>query len=239
MIRVCVLVLSAGLALPLAAPANATDGLTGAEAGALIATAMAAAGVAGRARIAPARPLPACGHAPDVTPAARGDWRSVDLRCSDPAWVRRLRTGAQASPTAQGRAAPPAPAMGGALMLTESLARGTVIEPHHLAQASAGAVPAPGLLGDPGSVIGRRLAVHLGAGRIILARHLDQSFLVRAGNAVAIASGAGGISVSMAGEALQDGQRGDRIAVRNTGSGRIIEAIVTGANSVSVAPNMN
>ena len=225
----------------LAAPALAGpgDGVSGQEAQGLVAEAMRAAGVAGAAQIAAARPLPACSHWPEVAPATPGDWRTVDLRCADPAWTRSLRTGA---PVARaGRTAPQdgtPDATGPGFVLRDSLSRGAIVTAEDLAPAPAGSAT-PGQVLEAETLIGRRLAVNLAAGRVILARHLEQRWLIEAGAPVVIASAQPGLSVSMAGEALDNGQRGDRIAVRNTRSGRVIEAEVTGPDSVRVAANMN
>ncbi|PWK60371.1 flagellar basal body P-ring formation chaperone FlgA [Roseicyclus mahoneyensis] len=228
------------LCLPLPARADPGDGVSGAEAQALVAAAMQAARVPGQARIAAARPLPACAHWPEVGPSTPGDWRTVDLRCTAPVWVRTLRTGAPVpASTDPGVEETEPPATGPGLVLRESLARGAVIAAEDLAPAPAGTGSTAGQVTDPDTVVGRRLAVNLAAGRVILARHLEQHWLIAEGTAVAIASGGSGISVTTAGQALQNGQRGDRITVRNAGSGRVIEAIVTGPDSVAVRPNMN
>jgi flagella basal body P-ring formation protein FlgA len=228
---------------PIAAHAAPEDGVSGAEARRLVAEAMARAGVSGTVQIAAARPLPACTHWPAVAPSRPGDWRSVDLRCHAPTWERRLRTGAPLPALTRSVSAAPdsaAPA-GGApvLVLTRSLARGTLIEAHHVTPSDGSVRPAQGRLVDPAVVIGRRLTVNLGAGRPILARHLEQRWLVEEGASVAITSEAAGISVTVAGVALGNGQRGDRIRVRNSRSGRVLEATVTDAENVAVAPNMN
>ncbi len=200
---------------------------------------MQAARVPGEARIAAARPLPACEHWPEVGPSTPGDWRSVDLRCSSPVWVRTLRTGAPVPALSVPDDRTENAATGPGLVLRESLARGAVIEAEDLAPAPAGTGATTGQVMDPDTVIGRRLAVNLAAGRVILARHLEQHWLIAEGTAVAIASGGTGLSVTTAGAALQNGQRGDRIAVRNAASGRVIEATVTGPDTVTVRPNMN
>jgi flagellar basal body P-ring formation protein FlgA len=224
----------------LSALADPADGVSGAEAQAVVAAAMQAARVPGQARIAAARPLPACDHWPEVGPSTPGDWRAVDLRCNAPAWVRTLRTGAPVPAASTADAVIDDPeATGPGLVLRESLARGAVIAAHHLAPAPAGTGAAAGPITDAETLVGRRLAVNLAAGRVILARHLEQDWLIAQGAAVAIASGGTGLSVMTAGQALQNGQRGERIAVRNATSGRVIEAVVTGPDIVTVRPNMN
>lgn len=218
--------------------ADPTDGISGEEARALVTEAMAEAGIAGAVTIAAARPLPACSHSPGIAPTVAGDWRSVDLRCTEPAWVRTLRTAAPRPGTAREVPGPQAMPGSAGFVLTESLARGTVIEARHLAPANVTGTAA-GLVTEADTLLGRRLAVNMSSGRILLARHLEPRWQVTAGAPVVIASGDGGFSVNVAGVALADGQRGDRIAVRNSRSGRVIEAEVTGPDIVRVLPNMN
>lgn len=229
----------AGLAA-LCGPASAGpgDGVSGAEAQMLVEQAMRAGGVPGTLRIAAARPLPACDHWPEVGPATQGDWRSVTLRCDAPVWVRRLRTGAAAPGAIPAPPGAPGPATGPGFVLRDSLARGAVIGAEDLAPAPAGAATAGQVL-EAGTLVGRRLAVNLAAGRVILARHLEQDWMIETGAPVVIVADTPGLSVSMAGEAMGNGQRGERIAVRNTRSGRVIEAEVTGRDSVRVPANMN
>lgn len=224
-----------------AAPALAGpgDGVSGQEAQGLVSQAMRAAGVQGNARIAAARPLPACADWPEVAPATQGDWRTVVLRCTSPAWTRSLRTGAPVARGAGPATGSDAPeATGPGFVLRDSLSRGAIVTAEDIAPAPAGSATAGQVL-EADALIGRRLAVHLAAGRVILARHLEQRWLIAAGDAVVIESARAGLSVSMAGEALDNGQIGDRIAVRNARSGRVIEAEVTGRNVVRVAANMN
>jgi flagella basal body P-ring formation protein FlgA len=225
----------------LAAPALAgpADGVSGQEAQGLVAEAMRAAGVSGGAQIAAARPLPACAHWPEVGPATPGDWRTVELRCTNPAWTRSLRTGAPMTRTDRTAPQDGTPmATGPGFVLRDSLSRGAIITAEDLAPAPAGSAT-PGQVLEADTLIGRRLAVNLAAGRVILARHLEQRWLIEAGAPVVIVSEQPGLSVSMAGEALDNGQQGDRIAVRNTRSGRVIEAEITGRDTVRVAANMN
>nr|WP_228028358.1 flagellar basal body P-ring formation chaperone FlgA [Donghicola mangrovi] len=125
------------------------------------------------------------------------------------------------------------------LTLTESLAKGTVIEPQHLTLKPVSEGSLDGLMTDPASVIGRTLTVNLGQGRPVLARHLELNWLVTEGTPVAIVYDAGGMLILASGIAAENGQRGQIIAVRNLGSDRLVKAIVTERNKVRVAAKMN
>ncbi|MGS4946789.1 flagellar basal body P-ring formation chaperone FlgA [Meridianimarinicoccus sp. RP-17] len=232
------LVCAAALA---AAPVAASDysaGVSGAEARKLVAAALAAHGLAADPTISAARHYPPCGHTPRIAPRG-GTWTTVEMSCSAPsAWSRALRTGIAPDPLP---ATPVEITPDGPLMatLTVSLAAGAVIAPEHVALSPASAAAGTGGFGNTADVIGRRLKVGLGDGHVVLARHLEQDWLIVAGTPVAIAFEGGAVQVIAPGEAMQNGQRGDLIDVRNRASGRIVNAYVLERNKVGVSAKLN
>lgn len=225
-------------ALAFAAHADPTDGLDGTELRALVQDAMSAAGVAGRIEIASLRSYPACDDLPSVAPR-QGNWRTVELTCAAPHWQRALRTEAAGRAMARSIVNTTQEGTGIALALTQSLTRGTVITAEHVELVPANTEHLPGELNSIEAAIGRTLLVNLGESRILQARHLDHNYLVSEGNVVSIHAGLEGFSVSTGGIAMENGQLGERISVRNARSGRILQVVVTDANNVTVAPNMN
>jgi flagella basal body P-ring formation protein FlgA len=63
-------------------------------------------------------------------------------------------------------------------------------------------------------------------GAVILPGQLVQPRAVRRGQRVVIEAVRGAMQVNGSGEALADGMPGERIKVRNVGSGRVVEATV-------------
>jgi len=88
---------------------------------------------------------------------------------------------------------------------------------------------------DPAEVAGQQAQRRLRPGRVISGRDVSPPVLVERGSRVTItASGGGAFSVSMKGEALADGRKGETIPVRNLSSEREIEAEVVGPGRVEV-----
>ncbi len=209
-----------------AAPA-AAQGLSGAETAALVAAAMARAGVPGAPPV-PVRALPPCSHTPHVE-ALNGSWSTAELRCDAPAWKRALRTSAPASPAP--RAPDAADAADAGVALIRPLARGSVIAAEDLASG-------PESARWHADLIGRRLKVALAPGQPVLPRHLEPDWLVTRGGPVALRVAAGPIEVLAPAEALEDGALGDLVEVRNLSSGATLRATVTARNLAEVRPNM-
>lgn len=216
---------------------DAQDGLSPYEIEEIVVSALNAAGMSGRPELPSARSFPACDTLPEVSPRA-GDWNTLSLRCAAPFWTRAIRTNARATSTRP--TAPPVLAdTSPVLTLTQSLTKGTVIEAEHLTLAPAGDTVGQTVFVDPARVIGRRLSVNLGRGRPVQARHLDIQHLIEKGHPVAITFQNSVVEVAMPGKALESGQRGDLIQVRNTASGRILRGRVVERNKIVVEAKMN
>ncbi len=72
------------------------------------------------------------------------------------------------------------------------------------------------------------------AGTAMTAEMLTPAILVERGDSVTITAERGGISIRQQGVAMQNGEMGGRISVRNTSSDRVVQAVVTGNGQVSV-----
>lgn len=88
---------------------------------------------------------------------------------------------------------------------------------------------------DPAKVAGQEAKHRLRPGRVISEQDVSPPVLVKRGSRVTItSSGDGGFAVSMKGEALADGRKGETIPVRNLSSEREIDAEVVDAKRVEV-----
>lgn len=237
--------LAAALALILAAaPALALDGaadrafpngISGTELNRIVAEAMQARGMAGGTQIAANRSFPPCDHLPEMRPA-NNDWSLIRMSCEAPRpWVRHLRSSARGPrhiASTDTRMQPSGPQV---VKLSRSLKRGAVITGAdiELAASSSGS-DGLGAFSDPSDVIGRTLTANVGEGRILLARQLEQNWLITRDIPVEIGFQDSAVSVSMPGIALENGQLGELIEVRNTSSGRILRAIVAGPQKVQI-----
>lgn len=225
------------LALALwAAPLHALDG---AEASRLISKALAEAGQPGSAVLSANRGFPPCSEPARVGPKG-GSWNTVRLSCEAPgeSWVRFVRVEGSARAAVVARKSNEPESDGMALVLTESLAKGTVLNAAHLTLVASTSAIGAGTLSDPARAIGRRLRGNLGAGQPLLARHFEFDYAVTQGMSVTITNEIRGIRIETAEQSLDSGQLGEPVRVANRSSGRILRAIVSGPNKVTLAPNI-
>lgn len=227
------------VALAAAGPAAA---MTGAQVSALVERQLDRLGVASAPVVAPDRHFPDCDSVPTVAPLAHR-WSTVTLHCPRPSWTRAIRTGSDdalsLAPAGAAQALTPPPAPGEHAILRVSLGRGSVITKDDITMVADTTATPPDAFADPQRLIGRRMKQTLGAGLTVLPRHVEQRWLVTAKGPVAIEVSSGGLSVAAPGIAIQNGQLGDLVQIRNRSSGQVIKARVTGVNRVSVTPNMN
>lgn len=111
----------------------------------------------------------------------------------------------------------------------------TALAPDHVLQATDLAITQilltaqqADVLTEPAQAIGRRPQRALRAGQPVRNKMLEVALLVRKGDKVRLTLIEGGMSISMEGTALQDGQKGEIISIRNERGGKIISAEVSG-----------
>lgn len=117
----------------------------------------------------------------------------------------------------------------------------TALAPEHVLQVSDLAVTQillsaqqADVLTDPAQAIGRRPLRALRAGQPVRNRSLEAAMLVRKGDKVRLTLSEGGMAISMEGTALQDGQKGEIISIKNERGGKIISATVSGPGQLQV-----
>ncbi|MEL7300657.1 MAG: flagellar basal body P-ring formation chaperone FlgA [Pseudomonadota bacterium] len=202
-----------------------------------IEAAIARAGQGGVPMISPVRGFPVCVD-PVAVSAADAAWSAVEVSCAAPPWRRTVRLG----PALPGRdlqvgtvkASDAAPR----LVLRQSLARGSIIRPVDLVVSPHGARRVSGAIVDPADAVGRRLRANLGAGQILLARHLDPAWGIEAGAPVTLLMDMGSVVIETAGIAETSAQVGEIVGVRNARSGRRVFGQVIERNKIRIRPNM-
>ncbi|WP_162382036.1 flagellar basal body P-ring formation chaperone FlgA [Citrobacter sp. NCU1] len=147
---------------------------------------------------------------------------SLRLRCPDsPGWM--ITTRSQIS-----------------VLMPVVVARVAVAQEHYL-QASDLAVTQilltpqmDDVLISPEQAIGRRPQRSLRAGQPVRNRMLEAALLVRKGDKVRLTLAEGEMAISMQGTALQDGQKGETISIKNEKSGKVISASVSGPGQLLI-----
>jgi len=121
------------------------------------------------------------------------------------------------------------------LSYTRSLAAGEIVQPTDLAWIKAAAAPvdAPS---DADQVIGQAAKRPLRAGAAVLSRDVGAAQVIKSGDIVTVSYEAEGISLSLEGKAMGSAGVGDTLAVQNTASKKIVQAVVTGPGQAVVGP---
>jgi flagella basal body P-ring formation protein FlgA len=90
-------------------------------------------------------------------------------------------------------------------------------------------------LTDIEQIKGLRLRRQVSADTVLSPNQLEQQEVVKRGDKVVISAANAQVSVRMPGEALESGNLGSQIRVRNNRSGRVVKARITGPGQVEVA----
>ncbi len=121
------------------------------------------------------------------------------------------------------------------LLAAHSLSAGTILQATDLIQGQTDTSALPGsAISNPSQIIGQRLRFGVIAGQPILSTMLMAPELVHAGQLVTLVAKGNGVKISVTALALESGTLDQRILVRNTQSGRVLQAIVAGSARVQV-----
>jgi len=195
---------------------------TGQDIAALVTGALELKGYQASPEIAPERVFFACDENPSVTPMFKS-WGTVSVTCQAPRfWRIAVRTNlGNGTTTAKGvTAESSAPRQ--VVFLRVSLKRGEVIGTADVELRAVTAQARDHYFSDIADVLGRRMSSALGSDRVLLARHLQQRTAIEKGMRVTLEINSGALRIATAGEALEAGQLGELIRVRNKSSGRIV-----------------
>ncbi|WP_018873714.1 flagellar basal body P-ring formation chaperone FlgA [Thioalkalivibrio sp. ALJ16] len=88
---------------------------------------------------------------------------------------------------------------------------------------------------DKSALVGQQTRRNIRSGQIIGTQHVTQREVVSRGQRVTILAENGSIAIRMQGEALENGTLGDRIRVKNTSSGRVVEGEIQASGHIRVA----
>jgi len=121
------------------------------------------------------------------------------------------------------------------LTYVRNLAAGEIVQASDVVWGKAAAAPADAP-SDPDQVIGMAAKRALRAGAVVAARDVGAAQVIKAGEIITVLYEAGGISLSLQGKAMTSAGVGETIAVQNTTSKKIIQALVTGPGQAVVGP---
>lgn len=234
-------ILLAVLAIILFPSLSLAQALSGADVALQVRSALAQADIKAEPIIAKQRRYYACATDLKIVPRIPERWDALSVECEVPVpWSIIVRTKGQT--WADGAAPDDQAAQQGVktsvVVLTHSARKGEVLSRAMLAIKELSNTIAPGFYINPDNLVGRRMARSLTAGVPIRARHLELPWAIESGQNVLIEYDVGGVFVSMAGVALENGQLTDLISVKNSSSGKILQGFVSGPKKITISANM-
>jgi len=176
-----------------------------------------------------------CSKPLDFTPRVQNDWSSVQITCTTESWSTVLRSTStqQKNELSEETNSINKPVV----VMVKNISKGEVLSAHHLAYDYTTA-RLPGSFADIQNVIGRKAKFNLARGAILKIRQLEINYAVEKGKYVLLTSSNENVSVSVGAIALEQGQIGDIIKVKNERSGKFLNVIVTSEKKVSPITNM-
>ena len=176
-----------------------------------------------------------CSTPLNFTPRIQNDWSSVEISCTSESWSTVLRSNAaqQKGTLFVENVSVNEPVV----VVIKNISKGEVLNSNHLAYEYSSA-STPGSFTDIDNVIGRKAKFNLARGATLKIRQLEINYAVEKGKYVLLTSSNENVSVTVGAIALEQGQIGDIVKVRNERSGTILNVLVTGEKKVSPITNM-
>ena len=187
--------------------------------------------------------FPKCANKLSITPS-HGNWKTVSVKCEgDAPWKIMVRNKFSVSAKASNIASPSGTRLQhknqifnevNVAAIKRSIRRGDVITPTDVTEISIPINKATDIFPDYKDLIGRRAKTTIKALTPVFSRQLETNFMIEENMLVTIIHYGKHISVQMEGVALENGQYGDWINVKNSKSGRVILAKVIAEKKVNI-----
>ena len=178
-----------------------------------------------------------CAEPLTFSPRIENDWSTVEVNCASENWstvLRNNRTFQIEEELEQSFD----PLKSKTVVVKKNITKGEVITEDHLTYSFQISDDLPGGFTTMSEIIGRKAKFNLARGAVIKTRQLEIVYPVEKGKAVLVVANNSRLSITVNAIALEAGQLGDMIKVKNSTSGRILNAIVTGEKKVSPLTNM-
>ena len=178
-----------------------------------------------------------CGEPLSFAPRMENDWSAVEVNCVSENWSTVLRN-QQVLQIEEEFENTFDPLKSKTVVVRKNITKGEVLTEDHLSYSYQISDDLPGGFTSMSEVIGRKAKFNLARGAVIKTRQLEIVYPVEKGKAVLVVADNSRLSITVNAIALEAGQLGDMIKVKNSTSGRILNAIVTGEKKVSPLTNM-
>ena len=180
-----------------------------------------------------------------VVEKAFGGWKTVRVICrQENAWDIYVRTGYQSEAPAKADKGPENLEKSDNLDLMQRVivvrpvSRGDLLTREDLGLQTLSRSGSGGFT-DIDELVGRRAKKSLRTGLVVHDRHLQPDWMVHAKQSVSVVNNTGGIQVTTAGIALENGRLGDLVKVRNLSSNSILHGFVAGTKKISIGTKIN
>ena len=178
-----------------------------------------------------------CAEPLTFSPRIENDWSTVEVNCASENWSTVLRNN-RTFQIEEELEQPFDPLKSKTVVVKKNITKGEVITNDHLAYSFQISDDLPGGFTTMSDIIGRKAKFNLARGAVIKTRQLEIVYPVEKGKAVLVVANNSRLSITVNAIALEAGQLGDMIRVKNSTSGKILNAIVTGEKKVSPLTNM-
>ena len=178
-----------------------------------------------------------CDEPLTFSPRMENDWSTVEVNCASENWSTVLRNN-RTFQIEEELEQPFDPLKSKTVVVKKNITKGEVITEDHLTYSFQISDDLPGGFTTMSEVIGRKAKFNLARGAVIKTRQLEIVYPVEKGKAVLVVADNSRLSITVNAIALEAGQLGDMIKVKNSRSGKILNAIVTGEKKVSPLTNM-
>ena len=180
-----------------------------------------------------------------VVEKAFGGWKTVRVICrQENAWEIYVRTGYQSEAPAKADKSPENLEKSDNLDLMQRVivvrpvSRGDLLTREDLGLQTLSRSGSGGFT-DIDELVGRRAKKSLRMGLVLHDRHLQPDWMVHAKQSVSVVNNTGGIQVTTAGIALENGRLGDLVKVRNLSSNSILHGFVAGTKKILIGTKIN
>ena len=165
------------------------------------------------------------------------DWSTVLVRCSHENWETFIRsTNSSQKIVSSGNITEDNRLV--VAVLTKNISKGQVISKEHLGFEGRPERQIHGAYRNISEVLGRKAKGNIAAGTILKARHLDTVYSVDKNDSVLVIAANKAITITTSAIALENGQIGDMIPVKNIKSDKVFKVIITGKKKVAPITNM-
>lgn len=176
-----------------------------------------------------------CNSSLEFSPRSPDNWSAVKVTCPSAEWSVTLRSTALSPETIRKSSADLS--RDTALILSRNITKGEVIRATDVVITNIPASSKRGAFTNMEAVIGRKATTNLARGATLKARHLTIDYDVSVDDEILLSSGTESFKVSTSVLALEDGQIGDMVLVKNMKSGKTFKAVITDEKKVSVIAN--